>query len=154
MSEGRLEMVEAPVAAGLGHLLPPLTAQTAPFVDAQRDCRLALQRCNVCSRVRAPVGPVCPECRSGEASWETLSGRGAVHSWIRYARPYLPELEPLMPYVVLCVALAEGPRVFGRLREHPGALPDPYAGMPVEAVVEHWPDGVAMYAFIRAGGNR
>jgi uncharacterized OB-fold protein len=73
-----------------------------------------------------------------------------VHSWIRYRRSYLPEFEALVPYVVLSVTLAEGPRIFGRLVDADrGRPPDPYAGMPVEVVFERWPDDGVMYAFTR-----
>jgi uncharacterized OB-fold protein len=154
MSELRLDVVDAPVAAALGHLLPPVTAQNAPFFDALLEGRLVLQRCGSCGRVRASRGPVCPHCGSEEATWQAVNGRGAVHSWIRYLRSYLPELESLLPYIVLCVELAEGVRVFGRLREEAGAWPDPYPGMPVEAIVERWSDGIAMYAFTRAERSR
>jgi uncharacterized OB-fold protein len=131
-----------------------VTAQNAPFFDALRDGRLALQRCSSCGRMRATHGPVCPHCHSEEATWEPVGGQGTVHSWIRYSRSYLPDLEPLLPYIVLCVELAEGVRVFGRLREEAATLPDPHAGMPVEAIVERWSDGVAMYAFTRAERSR
>jgi uncharacterized OB-fold protein len=154
MPEARMQVVEAPVPAGIGHLLPPMTAQNAPFFDALLDGRLPLQRCGSCGRGRATHGPVCPHCRSDEATWETVSGRGTVHSWIRYSRSYLPELESLLPYIVLCVELAEGARLFGRLREEAGAFPDPHVGMPVEALVELWADGVAMYAFTRVVRSR
>jgi uncharacterized OB-fold protein len=149
MTDARLPLLEAPVTAPLGHLLPPVTAQNAPFYDALREGRLVLQRCDACSRVRGLVAPVCPACGSESAHWEALSGKGVVHSWIRYSRSYLPELEPLLPYVVLCVELVEGARVFGRLREGRDGVREPETGMPVDAIVERWADGVAMFAFNR-----
>jgi uncharacterized OB-fold protein len=148
-SDGALRVADFPGAGELAPLLPPATAQSAPFFDALREGRLVLQRCSGCGRVRAPIGPVCPYCGDESAAWATLSGRGTVHSWIRYRRSYLPEFEPLMPYVVLCVALEEGARLFGRLVDD-DAGGDPYPGMPVEAVVERWPDGGVVQAFTRA----
>jgi uncharacterized OB-fold protein len=148
-SERTLPERAFPGTGELAPLLPPATAQTAPFFEALADGRLALQRCSGCGRVRNPVGPVCPSCGSESASWETLSGHGTVHSWIRYRRSYLPQFEPLMPYVVLCVTLDEGARIFGRLVDDASGE-DPNAGMPVEAVVERWPGGGAVHAFTRA----
>jgi uncharacterized OB-fold protein len=70
-----------------------------------------------------------------------------VHSWIRYHRGYLPEFEPLMPYHVLCVALDGGPRMFGRLADDAA---DPWIGMPVQAIVERFPGGECVPAFVPA----
>jgi uncharacterized OB-fold protein len=148
-SEDALRVVDFPGGGELAPLLPPVTAQNAPYFDALRRGRLVLQRCAGCERVRAPIGPVCPFCSGEAAAWATLSGRGAVHSWIRYRRSYLPEFESLLPYVVLCVALEEGARLFGRLVDD-DAGKDPYPGMPVETVVERWPDGGVVQAFARA----
>jgi uncharacterized OB-fold protein len=139
-----LEVRDFPGAGDPGHLLPPRTVQNAPFFDALGEGRLVLQRCDGCSRLRQPVGPVCPYCGGEAFDWQALSGNGTVHSWVRYQRSYLPEFEPLMPYVVLSVALEEGPRIFGRL----AAEADPYAGMPVAAIVERWPGGQCVHAFV------
>ena len=52
-----------------------------------------------------------------------------------------------MPYDVLCVALAEGPRMFGRLAGAPGAA-EPWIGMPVRAIVERFAGGDCAVAFV------
>jgi uncharacterized protein len=139
-----------PGTGELAPLLPPPTEQSAPFLDGLREGRLVLQRCSACGRARGHVGPVCPYCGGESSSWQVMSGSGGVHSWIRYRRSYLPEFEPLMPYVVLCVTLEEGPRIFGRLTDADrGEAPDPFPGMPVDAVYERWADDGVMYAFTR-----
>jgi uncharacterized OB-fold protein len=140
-----------PGTGDLAPLLPPQTELSAPFFDALREGLLVLQRCSGCNRLRGQIGPVCPYCRGEGFSWQALSGTGAVHSWIRYRRSYLPEFEPLLPYVVLCVTLDEGPRIFGRLIDHDAGAeaPDPFPGMPVETVIEQWQDGGAVHAFTR-----
>jgi uncharacterized protein len=138
----------------LGPLLPPLTEQSRPFFDALRDGYLVLQRCAGCRRVRGLVAPVCPYCGSESFAFEPMSGAGKVHSWIRYHRSYLPAFEPLLPYVVLCVALDEGARIFGRLiDDEPAASRDPYVGMPVEVTFEQWADGGVTHAFTRRREN-
>ena len=137
--------------AGAGdpsHLLPRRTRQNAPFFDALGAGRLELQRCTGCRHARYPVAPACPRCGCTGARWETLPGTGAVHSWIRYRRSYVPEFEPLMPYVVLCVALDDGPRMFGRLADADG---DPAIGDRVRMVVERLPSGEHTMAFIEGG---
>jgi uncharacterized OB-fold protein len=144
-ADGRLEVRAFPGSGNPAHLLPPANRDVAPFWDGLRDGRLSLQRCRECGRPRFPVAPVCPYCGGRFWDWRSMDGKGTVHSWIRYHRGYLPEFEPLMPYDVLCVALDEGPRIFGRLA---GEGPDPWIGMPVQAIVERFPGGECVPAFI------
>jgi uncharacterized OB-fold protein len=146
-ADGRLTVREFPGSGDPAYLLPPRTGDVAPFWDALREGRLTLQRCRDCGRARFPVAPVCPYCGGRSHDWQPLSGSGTVHSWIRYHRSYLPEFEPLMPYDVLCVALDDGPRMFGRLAGDAG---DPWIGMPVQAIVERFPGGECVPAFVAA----
>ena len=146
-SEQALPVRDFPGTGDPAHLLPAPNEQNAPFFDALRKGRLAVQRCGGCGRLRYPIGPVCPYCGGETFDWQALAGKGVVHSWIRYQRSYLPEFEPLIPYVVLAVALDEGPRIFGRLAE---ASEEPYVGMPVRAIVERWPGGECVHAFVQA----
>jgi uncharacterized OB-fold protein len=148
-SDGRLTVRDFPGSGELGPLLAARTTQSAPFFDALAEGRLVLQRCSDCARVRGHVAPVCPHCGGESSSWAQLDGRGVVHSWIRYRRSYLSQFDELVPYVVLCVQLEEGPRLFGRLVDDDGE--DPTPGMRVQAVVERWRDGRAAPAFMRAG---
>jgi uncharacterized protein len=140
-----LELREFPGTGEPAALLPPRTAQSAPWLDALAAGRLVVQSCAECGRVRWPIAPVCPWCGGREWGWRECSGAGTVHSWVRYRRGYLPEFEPLMPYMVLCVALAEGPRLFGRLAD---GGDDPWIGMEVRAVVERAGDYAAV-AWVR-----
>jgi uncharacterized OB-fold protein len=142
-----------PGAGELSPLLPPVTEQSSPFFDGLGEGRLQVQRCEECGRARGHIGPICPYCGSQSFGWQTASGRGVVHSWIRYHRSYLPQFEPLLPYVVLCVTLAEGPRIFGRLVDADCGGPDPSPAMPVEVLFERWPDGAVMHAFTRTGAK-
>ncbi|MEA2179649.1 MAG: hypothetical protein QOG77_2946 [Solirubrobacteraceae bacterium] len=130
------------------HLLPRPTRQNEPFFAGLAERRLELQRCLACGHARYPVAPACPRCGSTDARWDRLPGTGAVHSWIRYRRSYLPEFEPLMPYVVVCVALDDGPRMFGRLTGTDG---DPVIGDRVRMIVERLPSGAHTIAFAAAG---
>jgi uncharacterized OB-fold protein len=141
-----LELREFPGGGGDGAaLLPPRTRENAPHWDGLRERRLLLQRCGACGRARYPVAPVCPHCGSSDHSWQPLSGGGSVHSWVRYRRAYLPEFEALIPYDVLCVALDDGPRVFGRLIGE--AVEEPSIGMAVQALVERFAGGDCVLAF-------
>jgi uncharacterized OB-fold protein len=126
-------------------LLPHRNREIAPFFDALAEGRLILQACGACGRARWPIAPVCPYCSARDFEWRQCTGAGSVHSWVRYRRGYLPEFEPLMPYEVCCVALAEGPRIFGRLV----GGGEVEIGMPVRTIVERFPGGECVPAFVR-----
>jgi uncharacterized OB-fold protein len=128
------------------HLMPRITRENAPFFDGLAEGRLTLQACGDCGRVRYPVAPVCPHCGGRELRWHELTGRGTVHSFVRYRKCYLPEFEVLMPYVVLCVELDEGVRLFGRLADG-----EPGIGARVQGIVERWPSGRCIHAFVACG---
>jgi len=142
-----LELREFPGSGDPAGLLPPRTGELATFFNALRGRRLILQACAACNRMRHPVAPVCPYCGGRGWEWRPCSGSGTVHSWVRFRRGYVPEFEPLLPYDVLCVALAEGPRMFGRLAEGPA---EPWIGMGVRAIVERLPGGECVPAFVAA----
>lgn len=139
-----LDIRSFPGTGDTSHLIPRVTSDTAPFWDALNEGKLALQRCANCGKVRYPVAPVCPYCRTSTWSWDPVSGAGSVFSWIRYHKSYQPEFEPLMPYCVLTVQLDAGPRIFGRFV---GGT-DPAVGQRVTAIGERWPDGRVLPAFI------
>jgi uncharacterized protein len=145
--EGPLRRREFAGAGDPAYLLPPYNRDVAPFWDALREGRLSLQHCEACGRARYPVAPVCPHCGGRAHAWREHSGRGTVHSWVRYHRGYLPEFEPLLPYVVLCVALEDGPRLFGRLATGDA---EPAIGLAVAAIVERFADGDCVLAFVPA----
>ena len=150
-SDGALETRDVPGAGEPSRLLPRRTRQNEPFFAALAEGRLLLQRCTACGHARYPVAPACPRCGARDARWDELAGTGSVHSWIRYRRGYLPEFEPLMPYVVLCVALDDGPRMFGRLAAAEG---DPAVGDRVRTIVERFASGEHTIAFITDEGGR
>ena len=137
-----LETRDFPGAGDPARLLPPRSAESAPFWEALAQGRLVVQACEACGRARQPIAPVCPYCAATAFAWRELSGAGFVHSWVRYHRSYLPEFEPLIPYVVLSVELDAGPRMFGRL-----ARGEPAMGARVQAVVERFGGGGCAVAF-------
>jgi len=144
-----LPLRDFPGLAELQDLVIPPSASSQPAVDALKDGRLTLQCCANCHRHRLPVAPVCPYCGSSAFDWKASTGQGVVVSWVRYPRSYLPAFEALIPYVVLCVELTEGPRLFGRLV---GKDVEPRIGMPVSAVIERWTDGGHAVAFAATDG--
>jgi uncharacterized OB-fold protein len=137
-----------PGSARLTELVIAPNSDTARYLDMLNAGRVALQRCVGCRRCRFPIAPVCPYCHVTAFDWIASRGVGKVVSWVRYHRSYLPEFERVVPYVVLCVELAEGPRMFGRLAD---SVTEPRVGMSVSAIIEVWDDGGRTPAFVPAG---
>ena len=125
-------------------LLPQITPDSEPFWSGLAEGQLKLQVCKGCSKARHPISPACPYCGSNQWEWREMSGEGSVFSYARFHRSYLPEFEDLMPYVVLSVQLAEGPRMFGRLVDRNVT---PRIGDAVCLAIERWPDGRCVAAF-------
>jgi len=144
--QAELPIRDFPGTGALAELVPAPTAATEPQVQALRQGRLLFQVCADCARWRARVAPVCPHCGGRRWDWRAASGRGAVVSWVRYHRAYVDHYKPVVPYAVLCVEMAEGFRIFGRLAS--GGTPA--IGARVSAIVERWADGGLAPAFVAA----
>lgn len=99
--------------------LPTLSDLNRPFFHAAAEKRLALQRCKACGHIRFPLGPVCSKCRSPETEWATLSGRGEVLAHLVFHQAYHAAWKDKLPYSVVQVQLAEGPRLFSDLHDAP-----------------------------------
>jgi uncharacterized OB-fold protein len=99
--------------------LPAVTNLNRAFWDGLREHRLVLPRCNSCGRHWYPPGPWCPYCWSRVFDWVTLSGRGQVSSWVVFHQPYFRAFADDVPYHVVEVELAEGPRLLSSLIDVP-----------------------------------
>ena len=125
---------------------PVITAETRPFWEALDRGEFIGQACGACGGVQLPGGPVCQRCGHGDLTWLPLSGAGAIFTWVRYHRSYLPEFADLIPYDVAVIQLDEGARLYARLS---GAV-DPRIGEPVRLVIERWPSGRCFPIFVPA----
>jgi uncharacterized OB-fold protein len=140
-----LPMSQEATAAGYLPTGMPLPAPMpdgldAPFWEAVRGHHLVVQRCTRCRTFQMLPEWTCHACRSFDLSWEPVSGRGAVFSWVRVWYPAHPALAEACPYLVVVVELADaaGVRIVGNLlgdAEQPVVI-----GAPVEAVFEDHPD--------------
>ena len=132
---------------------PVADATTLPWWQAAAEHRLVVQRCTACGHTRLPPSPVCAECRSAEASWQPVSGRGEVFTYTIVHRPIAAN-QPL-PTVIAVIALegAGGLRIISNL-----VAVDPAQvriGMPVEVVWEDMSDELAIPRFRPTdGGSR
>ena len=95
-----------PVAVGL---LPGPDADSTPFWEGCAAGELRVQRCAACGRRRMPPRPMCPHCRSLEATWEVMSGRGRIWSFVVPHPPLLAAYAEVAPYNVIVVELDDDP---------------------------------------------
>ena len=125
--------------------LPVVDEEDAPFWAAARAHELRMQRCNSCGELWWPPGSVCPECWAEDFEWVELSGHGVVNSWVVFHRPYWPDVEDEVPYVVAEIEIEEGPRYIATVV---GVAPDELSrGMPVDVVFRDVTDEVTLPEF-------
>jgi uncharacterized OB-fold protein len=139
-------------------LLPQVDEYSAPFWEGARLGELRMQACGSCGRLRFPPRPMCPECRSLETAWQTMSGLGTVWSFVVPHAPLLPAYAELAPYNVIVVALDEEPslRLVGNLVAGPDAginSIDPETieiGAAVRAVFQQAAEDITLPRWVRA----
>jgi uncharacterized OB-fold protein len=96
-------------------IVPEETPLTAPYWEAARKGRVALQRCRDCEHVWHPPMPVCPHCRSESIEWFEASGRGRIHALTTIRHAVHTSVNEALPYVVCIIELEEGPKVIMNL---------------------------------------
>ena len=131
--------------------LPAVTSLNRPYWEGLRRHELSVPRCDNCSIFWLPPGPWCPGCWSRQFTWTAVSGRGTVTSWVRFHKRYFHDGAFDVPYAVVEVTLAEGPRVYANLVDHAGEAPT--AGLSVEVCFEDVADDLTLARF-RPTGER
>ena len=86
---------------------------------ARREFRL--QRCQRCKRWTHPPTEMCAACGSVEMAWERASGEGILYTWTVTHHPYTAPLAEFVPYPLVVVQCAEGPRVLSTVMDLEGA---------------------------------
>jgi hypothetical protein len=127
--------------------MPRVTDELAPFFAAASRHQLVVQRCTRCGTLRFPPREICSAsgCWSRDADWVPVSGRGEVYSFYVMHQVYHPGFATEVPYAVVIVQLAEGPRMLTNVVDCP---PDRITiGMPVEAVFEQLSETVTLPKF-------
>ncbi|MFM7141630.1 MAG: Zn-ribbon domain-containing OB-fold protein [Alphaproteobacteria bacterium] len=124
--------------------VPKATPELAPFLEAAREGRLAVQRCTSCGSLRFPPRELCSRCWSREVEWTDASGRGEVFSFYVMHQVYHPGFAADVPYPVVVVKLEEGPLVVSNLVDCPRERLA--VGLPVEVAFEER-EGVALPVF-------
>lgn len=114
--------------------LPGINELNRPFWEAAKRHELFLQRCQRCGHYHYPAGESCPSCLSDGLEWVKASGRGTIYTWTVFHQVYHPSFASDVPYAVVAVELAEGPRITTNLVDCP--VEGIRIGMPVEAVFD------------------
>jgi uncharacterized protein len=125
--------------------LPEPTGDTAQFWQSCREGRLTVQKCSACAHLQFYPRRYCTECLGDALTWETVSGRGSVYSYTTTQRALSPAFKDKVPYVVVAVDLAEGPRMLAHLVDC--APEDVRIGMAVAVAFERVADDVALPVF-------
>ncbi len=131
-------------------LLPRPLPETQPYWDAAAAETLAIQRCGACGNYYFPPAPVCPHCTSRHVSWEQVSGRATLYSYVITANLW-PVWELPPPFSVATIALEEGPRLLSTVlhcEQTPAALK---IDMPLQAMWHTLSGGLKLLCFRPAG---
>ncbi len=118
--------------------LPDTSGEMAYFWERARAGTLVQQYCTVCHTYLSPPAYDCVACHSGPDPiiWQEVSGRGTVHTFNVYHRPYHPGFAEDLPYNTAIVELVEGPMMATRITGCDNS--ELTVGMPVTVMfVEH-----------------
>jgi uncharacterized OB-fold protein len=72
---------------------------------------LRIPRCDTCNRLCWYPKAKCRHCDGESFTWETMSGRGTLFSWVVVTHSFLPQFADLVPFAPALVALDEDPAV-------------------------------------------
>jgi hypothetical protein len=124
---------------------PRPAPESLPYWQAAREHRLALPKCEDCEKFWFPPSRACPHCLSMNVSFQTVSGRGKVFSFVTFHRVYRPAFAQDVPYVVALVELEEGPRVLTNILGI--SHEDVRCEMRVEVVFDDYDDEISIPKF-------
>lgn len=103
-------------------LLPPITDINRQFWEGCAAGELRLQCCSKCGHRRYPDGPVCPRCLAEESTWQPVSGKATLWSWVVMHQRYFEAFEDKLPYLIAFVKLEEGVFMMSSLVDPPEKL--------------------------------
>ena len=125
--------------------LPVIDHDSAPYWQAAHEGRLDIPLCGDCGKHHFYPRAICPYCHSDNLRFNTVSGRGRVHTFTTARRPAGPAFADDVPYVVALIELEEGPRMLSDLRDCPPE--DAAIEMPVEVFFEDVPGSLSIPHF-------
>ena len=125
--------------------IPAITPEMQAFYEGARRQELRVQRCTGCGALRFPARAICSACLSSKVEWAPVSGRGEVFSFNVMHQVYHPGFAEEVPYAVVVVKLAEGPKMNSNLLGVPPS--EIHIGMPVRVVFEDLTEAVTLPKF-------
>ncbi|MSO78664.1 MAG: nucleic acid-binding protein [Acidimicrobiia bacterium] len=72
---------------------------------------LRIPKCDACGRLCWYPREKCRHCKTTSFTWQTVSGRGTLFSWVVVTHAFLPQFADLVPFAPALVALEEDPAV-------------------------------------------
>jgi len=119
---------------GMAKPLPHATDTSRPFWEGLREGEVRIQRCLDCAGWVFYPRSNCPGCLSNALEWQTVSGRGVLHTFTISRIPTVAMFADEVPQRLAVVELSEGVRVTTTLVDV--AEEDIKVGMPLEPVFE------------------
>ena len=102
-----------------GKPLPRIDDDTRAYWAGCARGLLLLQHCRDCRHVQFYQRALCGRCLGANLEHRPASGRGAIYSFSTVYRPPSQEFKDDVPYTVVLVELAEGPRMISTLVDAP-----------------------------------
>jgi uncharacterized OB-fold protein len=113
---------------------------------------LCMQHCKQCGTWTHPARYYCPNCSSGEFSFDKVSGDARVYSYTVSHVTAESAWKDLVPYITIVAELSEGPRIVAAAD---GFKPDTVAiGQPLRIVTENKTEDFAFFWAQRAEEKR
>lgn len=95
--------------------LPVPNADSLPYWNAARECRLVIRKCTACGSMHFMPRYLCPVCWSDQLEWVDSRGTGSIHSFTIIRRAPVSAFAVRVPYVVALIDLDEGPRMMANV---------------------------------------
>lgn len=111
-----------------------------PYLEAAARNQLLLPFCTASGRAFWPPSPVSPFVTGGAVEWRAVKPQGTLRARVIYRRGFLKDFDPLMPYGIGLVELADGPRLQAHIAS-PDTEDAPRAGDAVRLAFEKLLDG-------------
>lgn len=102
-----------------GKPLPRIDDDTRAYWAGLARGELLLQHCRDCGHVQFYQRALCGRCLGARLEHRPASGRGTIYSFSTVYRAPSPEFKDDVPYTVILVELAEGPRMLSTLVDAP-----------------------------------